>query len=1426
MKNNFYSYLLAFLFSFAFVPNLMGNVNLDQGLVVYLPFNGNNNDFGPSNFNVHAENNPSPVADHMGNAAMARSMNGTNQNYLISNHASFRGMANFTLSVWFKTSTLKDMMLVSKHVSANDGEWYFGMLSNGSMRLAHVDGTNHRFNMDFPFAYNDNQWHHAVATFDNTKLEIFIDGVSIGSHNRIGGTRNTNHALNVGSYGGTENWRFTGDLDEVYIYNRALNLDEISTLGAQRSISVGTISAASICKGAEIDIPFTVIGDAFENDNIFTAYLSDKNGNVRERRVIGTIQGSTSGVINTTLPSDVASGTAYKILIMSSNAPMLSLGGNSENLSIDLIEHGVDLSSNLFGHFRFNGNIQDNSVYNRNMGVSGSYGYIEDPDSNENSAINLTGGHLNWGRPNEIIHNHGPANQLTISMWLKPTLSSNHWIPIANNYNNTHGGVYIGINPDSKGIRWRVNASGSVDAPGIPLNEWVHVTCVLSDGRLRIYYNGELKNDVNSGGGIAGINQDFLIGRLSSGTSEVHYRGGIDELHFFKRGLNDLEVKTLFHKGLAFYNPGICSGETIELSSVNIDDASYSWSGPDGFTSDLRNPQIDNSTSANAGIYTLTIEKNGCINEYTMPVRLNSELEDVSVDNNSPLCEGATVEVSAETLADVSYSWSGPNDFTSSQTTFSISDATTLASGDYTLTLTKGNCTLEKVVQVLVNEIPEMPVVGSNSPVCEQSTLELSTDEVVGATYNWTGVGGFNSQDRNPLRSSMAINHGGSYSLTVSVNGCESEPGEVEVVVNSVPNVSASNTGEYCDGDDIELSVTEINNATYSWSGPEGFSESGASLLIPDAASAQTGEYVVDVTFENTCTRSASTFVTVNTSPALPDIIVNNIICEGGNLDLHTNLEADSYSWTGPDEFTSGVQSPVLNEIGLEAGGTYRLVVYSGNCASEEASVSVAVNAKPATPQASSNSPVCIGGDLQLQMNEIPQAVYLWEGPEGFSSNDRMPELEEITSDRGGSYYASLIVGGCPSDAVEVLVIINNVDAGISGSDQICHGNTIELSANDIPDANYSWTGPDNFFSDQRSIVVENSTSEKEGEYRLIVTVDGCDGEDILYVTVNEIPDSPQAGHSGPVCEGNSMTLTATNVGNASYHWSGPNGYTSIQQNPVISSVEAAHLGSYHVRALVDGCYSLTSSVEPDITIIGNVDVAGNSPVCSGQALNLSTGLIVDASYAWSGPAGFTSNQQNPVISEVPVNGQGAYTVVVSKGSCSKEGSRFITVNESPEKPVITEHQFMSNVIESSAMVNNQWNRNGSPIANAVFPSLNLNNEGPGAYTVTVTRINGCSATSDPYNYLVATSISSGSPLNLGIYPNPSSDEIHFSVPMIGNGENTISLTNSEGVVVYRELANGGTERTINVQHLTPGFYVLSISSAEIRINEKLIISR
>jgi hypothetical protein len=59
---------------------------------------------------------------------------------------------------------------------------------------------------------------------------------------------------------------------------------------------------------------------------------------------------------------------------------------------------------------------------------------------------------------------------------------------------------------------------------------------------------------------------------------------------------------------------------------------------------------------------------------------------------------------------------------------------------------------------------------------------------------------------------------------------------------------------------------------------------------------------------------------------------------------------------------------------------------------------------------------------------------------------------------------------------------------------------------------------------------------------------------------------------------------------------------------------------------------------------------SNNGPYCAGQDLQLNSSTNIGTVFSWTGPNGFTSAQQNPVITGASASANGTYTVTVRTG--------------------------------------------------------------------------------------------------------------------------------------------------------------------------------
>ncbi|MEM4326317.1 MAG: gliding motility-associated C-terminal domain-containing protein, partial [Candidatus Pacearchaeota archaeon] len=234
----------------------------------------------------------------------------------------------------------------------------------------------------------------------------------------------------------------------------------------------------------------------------------------------------------------------------------------------------------------------------------------------------------------------------------------------------------------------------------------------------------------------------------------------------------------------------------------------------------------------------------------------------------------------------------------------------------------------------------------------------------------------------------------------------------------------------------------------------------------------------------------------------------------------------------------------------------------------------------------------------------------------------------------------------------------------------------------------------------QQNPVVNNIAMSGAGWYYVTVTDgSGCSGVDSVQVVVNAVPVVAVWSNS-PVCEGDTLILMSQPNGMSSYSWMGPNGFTSVQQDPVVSNVTLSGAGWYYVTVTDGSGCSGVDSVQVVVSANPVVMVWSNSPVCEGDTLNLFSQPNGMNSYSWVGPNGYISTQQNPVISNVSMGNGGTYTVTVVDGNgCEGTGVVDVVISSPPMASISGDLEICegeSTVLTAGGGSPYEWLHNGS----------------------------------------------------------------------------------------------------------------------------------
>lgn len=721
-------------------------------------------------------------------------------------------------------------------------------------------------------------------------------------------------------------------------------------------------------------------------------------------------------------------------------------------------------------------------------------------------------------------------------------------------------------------------------------------------------------------------------------------------------------------------NGPLCVGQPLFLTASDIPGAVYTWSGPASFSSSAQNPAISSATTANSGVYTVFATLNGCVGaSASTTVLVNNNPNAPVISNNGPICEGQTLQLTSNFIAGVTYHWGGPNGFTSNVQSPSIPNATTNNSGNYTLFVSINGCTVPVVtMSALVKPRPETPQVSGTITVCQGETITLAATTVSGASYSWTGPNGFTSTAISPQITNASLSASGTYNLTVSLNGCTSIPTSINVTVKPRPaRPLVGNNGPICEGATLQLTAQNFPAGTqYVWSGETGFMAGVQNPQILFTTTSNSDTYYLYVIAEGCTSQVAVTYVTIKPKPDTPTASNNTPICEGQNLQLYasTAVGAGAFQWSGPNGFTSNFQNPVITNTTTANAGIYTVRALRNGCYSDSAFTEAIIKPKPPTPVVSSNSPVCKGQQINLYANTsgpaLPGLTFLWTGPNSFNTSQQNPVIPNAQTFNSGLYTVRSYLNGCSSNPAQVSVnVINNtlITPAIGSNAPICEGGNLQLTAGFASGAIYAWSGPNGFSSSAQNPQITNVTTANSGTYSLVTLQGPCISQPrTITVTIRPRPVPTTWGNNGPICVGQTLNLTAELMAGVTYQWAGPNGFMVSMQNPSIYNVGTAASGLYTLTITRNGCVSLPVTMNVMVVNPPNAPTAGNNgPLCAGQTLQLTASTVVGASgYVWSGPGGFISTAQNPVIPNVNSTNAGTYTVVavVSAGCASQPG--------------------------------------------------------------------------------------------------------------------------------------------------------------------------
>ncbi len=808
--------------------------------------------------------------------------------------------------------------------------------------------------------------------------------------------------------------------------------------------------------------------------------------------------------------------------------------------------------------------------------------------------------------------------------------------------------------------------------------------------------------------------------------------------------------------------PQITLDATASAAGPNI---SYLWTTLNGHIVAGVNSNL--ATVDQAGVYVLVVTNlaTGCTNTQTATVTADINLPIININAGANVdlqldCSSPQITLDATASAagpGISYLWTTLNGHIVAGVNANL--ATVDAAGVYVLLVTNTNTGCTSTQSVTVTADVSLPIVNINVGANVDLQLDCLTPQITldatasaagpGISYLWTTINGHIVAGVNA--NLATVDQAGVYVLVVTnlATGCTSTQSVTVTADVSLPviniNVGANVDLQLdCSSPQITLDATASAagpGITYLWTTVNGHIVAGVNtnLAVVDAA----GVYVLLVTNVNTgCTSTQSVTVTADVSLPVANIAI------GANVDLQLDcltpqitLDATAsaagpgitYLWTTVNgHIVAGVNA---NLATVDAAGVYVLLVTNTatGCTSTQ---SVTVTADANLPIAN----IAIGANVDLQIDCLsPQITldasgstsgsgitYLWTTVNGHIVGGI--NTTSLTVDAAGTYVLHLTnaSNGCSVTAsVDVTANVTTPAISATVTGQLgCSSSSLVINATVSSPGTYTY-----IWSTVNGSIVTGAntltpTVNAAGTYSLLVTntSTGCTATTSVTVTGNPTLNVSVTGMVGVSCFGlanGSATLTVTGgTGPYTYLWN--NGMTT-------SSISGLAAGLY-IATVTDaqGCQSVLN-----ITISQPAQISATvatTPASSGQSNGTATLTVTGGTgpytYQWSNgmtgssPTGLANGTYTVVVTDA----QGcSITVTVVVGGNAPGCTLTIAADVVPTNCGQSIGQATIMAINGTGSLTYQWS-NGMTSAHIIGLAA-------GAYTVTVTDSQGCSAT-------------------------------------------------------------------------------------------------
>lgn len=381
--------------------------------------------------------------------------------------------------------------------------------------------------------------------------------------------------------------------------------------------------------------------------------------------------------------------------------------------------------------------------------------------------------------------------------------------------------------------------------------------------------------------------------------------------------------------------------------------SAYLWS-PGNLLDDptAQNPTLNTPLPNEEVTFTLAVIGGNSCNQISNQTITPTNV-DIPIVNPAVVCLNEPVNIGSSSNNTGTYTWTAapgnPTGGILDDPNIGNPVFTSNTAGSFTYTVTTvGSCTGEAEVTITVQEVTAPDI--TSPTICQGQSVVIGPEPEGGLTYGWSPSTGLS--DPGVAQPTFTGTSSQNYVLTIfNGTGCFVEvPVGVTVSAEASPTVVIADTINVCYTDQqsvvLDATVTPSGTYTYNWT-PSDFL-SNDNVEDPTLLITGPGTYTYDlvVSSQTTGCNSANDGVDVTIIAGTIDecsATANNTQLAGGEtLELFAAGETDdTYSWVGPDGFTSSDQNPTVTNFNADKAGTYMVTVANDEGCSVSCSVTV-----------------------------------------------------------------------------------------------------------------------------------------------------------------------------------------------------------------------------------------------------------------------------------------------------------------------------------------------------------------------------------------------------------------------------------------------------------------------------------------------------